>query len=62
MGRGTDRQVSWELERPSLAMTETINNGHEARLPITGRTGKWKSSQQGVGGGHMSKDGHDNTT
>ena len=54
--------MSWELERPSLAMTETINNGHEARLPITGRTGKWKSSQQGVGGGHMSKDGHDNTT
>ena len=58
-GSGTFGKLSWELERPSLALIMRRSGAH---LVITGAPGKYHSGQEGVGGGHSSDDGKDNTT
>ncbi len=58
-GSGTYRKVSWELERPSLALIEAeIRNE-----PIYNRCSREvMGAHVGVGGGHSSDDGWDNIT
>ena len=58
-GSGTYTKLSWELERPSLALVKAETRSE----PIYNRCSREvRGGQEGVGGGNSSDDGWDNIT